>query len=245
MSGSKVIALATPRCSQCPVRSEGICCGLSKPEFDEISRLGRYRHFNAGSQIIHQDNASEFFAVIVSGRIKLIREGPDGRQQIVGFLSESDCLGDLFQDVSHQSAECIMAVLLCCFPRKPFEAFLKNHPELEHRLFLRAMKQLDETREWLFALGQQKAAERVASFLLWLCRDHGIGSPDGRKPGYNSVVDCPFSRQDIADFLGLTIETVSRSFSKLRMSGLIKLHPDKRIQILDFDALDRLAETAA
>ena len=174
----------------------------------------------------------------------MIREGPDGRQQIVGFLSESDCLGDLFQDVSHQRAECITGVVLCCFPRKQFEAFLKNHPELEHRLLLRAMKQLDETREWLFALGQQKAPERVASFLLWLCRGHDIGSPDGRKPGYNSVVDCPFSRQDIADFLGLTIETVSRNFSKLRMCGLIKLHPDKRIQILDFDALDRLATAA-
>ena len=244
MLGSKVIALPASRCSQCPVRSNALCCGLDDEESQELSGLMRHRNYKAGSSLFHQEDTSELFAILISGTVKLIREGADGRCQIVGFLSEGDCLGDLFQDISHQSAECLTDVVLCCFARKEFEAFLRKHPQLEHHLFLRVMHQLDETREWLFTLGQQKAPERLASFLIWLWRKSG--SSFGRVPIQqdDNLVDCAFTRQEIADFLGLTVETVSRNFTKFRQDKLINLHADKRIEILDIDALKRLAGAA-
>jgi CRP/FNR family transcriptional regulator, anaerobic regulatory protein len=243
MPGSNVIALPTSRCSQCPVRSNAICCGLDDKESQELSGLMRHRYYKAGSSLFHQEDTSELFAILISGTIKLTREGADGRRQIIAFLSEGDCLGDLFHEVSHQGAECISDVVLCCFARKEFEAFLKAHPQLEHRLLLRVMHQLDETREWLFTLGQLKAPERLASFLLWLRRKKELALGTVLLQPDENMVGCPYSRQDIADFLGLTVETVSRNFTKFRQDNLINLHADKRIEILDTDALKRLAGT--
>lgn len=202
----------------------------------------RHRHFEAGREIIHQDDTSELFAIVLSGLIKLTRMLPDGRRQIVGFLGESDCLGDLFAEVNHDSAESVTDVELCCFAREKFEALVKSHPDLEHFLFLRAMNDLDETREWLFTLGRKKATERVATFLLWLWRKQGTMTDNPSDPDTDLVLDCPLTRQDIADFLGLTLETVSRQFSKLRAAKVIRLQSNKRIEILDVQALERLAE---
>ena len=114
---------------------------------------------------------------------------------------------------------------------------------VEHRLLLRVMHQLDETREWLFTLGQLKAPERLASFLLWLRRKKELALGTLPLQPDENMVGCPYSRQDIADFLGLTVETVSRNFTKFRQDNLINLHADKRIEILDTDALKRLAGT--
>ena len=244
MPGSNVIALPTARCSQCPVRSNAVCCGLDDKECQELSGLMRHRCYKAGSSLFHQEDTSELFAILISGTIKLTREGADGRCQIVGFLTEGDCLGELFHEVSHQGAECISDVVLCCFGRKEFEAYLKGHAQLEHRLLLGVMHQLDETREWLFTLGQLKAPERLASFLLWLRRKKEIVSGAALLQPDDNMVGCPYTRQDIADFLGLTVETVSRNFTKFRQDNLINLHADKRIEILDADALKRLASTA-
>ncbi len=245
MSGSNVLSVSMSRCSWCPAGSDGICCELSEAQFKDLSQLMRHRHFEAGSQIVHQDDTSGLFAFVVSGTIKLSRMLPDGRRQIVCFLSEADCLGDLYKGISHDTAECVTEVVLCCFPRKPFEAVLKKHPELEHRLFLRAMNNLDETREWLFALGRKKSPERVAMFLLWLLRKKDTRLSDGSNLSDASFLHCAFSRQEIADFLGLTVETVSRQFSKLRRAGVISLHPDRCIEILDLEALQLLSETSS
>lgn len=243
MPGSNVSALPTAQCSQCPVRSNAVCCGLDDKDCQELSGLMRHRHYNAGSSLLHQEGTSELFAILISGTVKLTREGADGRCQIVGFLTEGDCLGELFDEVSHQGAECISDVVLCCFARKKFEAFLKGHPQLEHRLLLRVMHQLDETREWLFTLGQLKAPERLASFLLWLRRKKALALDRVQSQPDDNMVDCPYTRQEIADFLGLTVETVSRNFTRFRQDNLINLHADRRIEILKADALKRLADT--
>ena len=240
MSVSTVIAFPRYQCSDCTVRSNGICSSLSNRESHELSGLMRHRYFKAGSSVVNQEDISELFATVKSGAIKLMREGADGRRQIVKFLSAGDCLGDLFQDISNHSAECLSDVVLCCFARKEFESFLMKHPQMEHVLFLRVMNQLDETREWLFTLGQQKAPERLASFLLWLRRQKDCSSCQARIEPDNNLVDCPFTRQDIADFLGLTIETVSRNFTKFRQDNLIHLRADRRIEIRDVNALKGL-----
>lgn len=245
LSGSKTLPVLISKCGRCPSGPDDICCALSEVEARDLSQLMRERHFDAGSPIVQQDDTSALFAIVVSGIIKLSRMLPDGRQQIVGFLSKGDCLGDLFRATTHDTAECVTNVALCCFPRKPFEAVLGKHPELEHRLLLRAMNDLDDTRDWLFALGRKNALEKVAMFLLWLLRKKDLQPSDQIESTNDLVLLCPFTRQEIADFLGLTIETVSRQLSKLRRTGVINLHPERRIEILDLEALELLSETGS
>jgi len=200
------------------------------------------RHFAAGSEIIHQEEASRVFAIVLSGTIKLSRVLHDGRQQIVGMASTQDTFGELFSKVSHDSAECVTDVTLCCFPRKRFEAFLNSHPELQHQLLLRAMDELDQARQWMLALGQKGAEEKVATFLLWLWEKQSHPAKTQSDPDEIFLVECPFTRGEIAEFLGMTLETVSRQFSKLRMADVIRLPRTKQIEITDLHALRQLAE---
>jgi CRP/FNR family transcriptional regulator len=229
-------------CSHCQVRQAGICRTLSDEHLSQLASMMVQRHFPAGSVIIHQEEASHLFAIVLAGTIKLSRILHDGRQQIVGMASTQDIIGELFSKVSHDSAECVTDVTLCCFPRKRFEAFLTGHPELQRELLLQAMDDLDQARQWIMALGQKGAEEKVATFILWLLEKQSYLDRTGSDSDDALILHCPFTRGEIAEFLGLTLETVSRQFSKLRMSGVIRLARAKQIEIRDIDALRLLAE---
>ena len=101
----------------CPVRHRAVCHALDGSNLHELSDIMVHRHFKAGDSIFHQDETSQLFAIIVSGVVKLTRLLPDGRQQIVGLLSDADCLGNPFTADSHDEAECVTDVELCCFRR--------------------------------------------------------------------------------------------------------------------------------
>ena len=230
------------RCEHCPVSHHAVCRALDGSHLHELSDIMEHRHYEAGAQIVHQDDTSPFFAIIVSGVVKLTRMAPDGRQQIVGLLSDSDCLGDVFSAVSHDDVECVTDVELCCFQRNQFDSVLKAHPELEHRLLQKTAEDLNEARAWIFALGRKTALEKVATFLLWLLKERQSHCVYAPRTDSKSMVQFPFSREEIADFLGLTIETVSRAFSKLRTSGVIKLIDNKNIEICDAAGLRQIAD---
>ncbi len=230
------------RCKRCPVRHHSICRALDESHRHELSDIMIHRHFAVGQEIIHQGDASKLFAIIVSGVVKLIRVLPDGRQQIVGLLSGAACLGDVFSAVSHDSVECVTDVELCCFQRPQIESVFKTHPELEHRLFQSVAKDLEDAREWMLTLGRRTAREKVATFLLWLGKDEQNHCPDAPKPQDDPILDIPFARHEIADFLGLTLETVSRIFSRLNATGVIKLSGAKSVEIRDINVLRQLAE---
>lgn len=215
---------------------------MADEHLHELSDIMTHRHFDAGSEVIHQEDTSQLFAIVLSGTIKLTRMLEDGRQQIVGLLSPADSLGSLYSGPSHDSAECVTDATLCCFPRKQFEAVLKAHPELEHRLYLQAMTDLDHAREWILALGRKSAEERLAMFLLWLLSKQQHESSSSSDPDTGLAIHCPFTRHEIGDFLGLTVETVSRHFTKLRTAGIIELLVSKRIEVKDLDGLRRRAE---
>lgn len=242
MSASEPVVRPDLRCENCPVRHHAICRALDGSHLHELSDIMIHRRFKAGAEIVHQDDTSELFAIIVSGVVKLTRMLPDGRQQIVGLLSEADCLGDVFSAVSHDNAECVTDVDLCCFRRKQIETVLKARPELEHRLLQKATEDLEEARQWMLALGRKTATEKVATFLLWLRNEEQNHCSHAPSLEDDPIVYLPISRGEIADFLGLTIETVSRIVSKLNTSGVIRLIDNRCIEICDLDGLRRVAE---
>jgi CRP/FNR family transcriptional regulator, anaerobic regulatory protein len=242
MPGSSPSLLPHARCADCPVRKSGACCALADEHVSELADIMVHRQYAAGSEIVHQEDCSELFAIVLNGTVKLSRVLEDGRQQIVGLLSASDSLGDLYADKSHDTAECVTDVTLCSFPRQRFNAVLDRHPELQRQLLLRAMEDLDDARQWILALGQKSAEEKVASFLLWLWDKHRYHAATEQDPDNALIMNSPFTRRETAEFLGLTLETVSRQFTRLRAKGVIGLLSHKRIEIKKLDALRRLAE---
>ncbi len=229
------------RCANCPARHHSVCSALDDDHINELTAIMSHRHFSAGDEILYQDETSQLFAIIVRGIVKLTRMLPDGREQIVGLLSGSDILGDISSATSHDSAECVTDVELCCFRRAQFEAVLDKHPELARYLLKQASDSLDQARDWMIVLGKLGAMEKVSRFLLWLCRQEHASCRRGMRPSPGPVVHILLKREEIAGFLGMTIETVSRNMSKLKTDGIIELLDAKSIRILDADRLRNLA----
>lgn len=241
----KVASRLKGLCVSCPSRAGGICCGLTAEELGALSGTMRHCYFSAGEQVIHRDDVSELFAVIVSGAIKLTRNLPDGREQIVALLTEADCLGDLFAQESHDTATCVTDVELCCFARSKIKSLLKEHPDLERRFLVLAMNDLEDARAWLLTIGRKNAIEKVATFLLWLLKKQHRLPHKTLESCSDLAVDLTLNRSEIGDFLGLTLETVSRQMSRLRQAGAIRVDESHRVIIEKRDLLEQLAHTEA
>lgn len=242
MSDDRSLVEPDTRCLACPVGHRAICRALGDAHRHNLTDIMMHRRFSAGTEIMHQEDDSKLFAIIVSGSIKLTRVISDGRQQIVGLLSESDCLGDVFSVRNHDGAECITDVELCCFQRKRFDAILKAHPELEHRLLEKALEDLQDARQWMIALGCKTAKERIATFLVWLSERVNWHCFRTFSDQDSLIITLPFTRAEMGDFLGLTIETVSRTLTKLKSTKVISFLDTRRIEIHELDKLRRIAE---
>lgn len=219
-------------CESCEARHQGVCGVLSGEELLELSKNSVQTHHRAGEELIGDAEDIESYATVLSGVVKLTKILEDGRQQLVGLQFAPDFLGRLFAEQSALNADAASDVRLCRLPKKNFESLVRKNPALEARLFTQTLRELDEARDWMVTLGRKTAAEKVASF-LYLIASHAV-------PGDANVrvtFDLPLSRADIADFLGLTIETVSRQFTKLRASGVIEVENHRHVSIASMDRL--------
>jgi len=178
-------------------------------------------------------------ANVLEGVLKLSTSTSDGREQIVGVVYPSDFIGRPFGERSHHSVTALVDSRVCLFPRAAFDRFAHDHPELEHRLLNRALDELDRARRWMLLLGRKSAPERVASFLLEM--SVRLAEAGCEHDGPLDRFELPLDRQQIADVLGLTIETVSRQLSALRASGVIDLPGRRALHILDRGRLIALA----
>ena len=231
------------RCAQCPVRHHAICNALGASNIGELSDIMTHRNLSAGDIILHQDESSELFAVIMSGVVKLTQILPDGREQIVGLLAASDSLGNPVSSVSNENAECVTDVQLCCFRRAQFGAVLRANPELEHRLLEQTVSDLKQARQWMTVLGKLGAQEKMARFILWLWRENHNMCPHRDPLESDSTICFPLKREEIAGLLGMTIETVSRNISKLKAASIIDLLDSKSIALRDVPKLQQIAQT--
>jgi CRP/FNR family transcriptional regulator len=243
MPGLEPIVQFDLRCTQCPVRHHAVCSALDGSHLHELSDNMIHRHFSAGDEILHQEDTSQLFAVIVSGVVKLTRMLPDGREQIVGLLTATDNVGEVTASVSHNSAECVTDVELCCFKRTQFEAVLREHSELGQYLLLKSRQDLEKAQQLMTLLGRMNPIEKVASFLLWLWREEQSHCLHKAESDGNPTINLLLKREEIATFLGATIETISRNISKLRTMGMIKLIDTKVIEITDIQGLRRIAQS--
>jgi len=187
------------------------------------------------------EDDAHVIAIVVAGTVKLFKTLADGRQQIVGLLFPSDCFGRAFSETQHSFAEAAADVEICCFPRQKFEHVLEEHPVLERALLEKTLNDLDNARDWMVALGRKTASEKVASFLSEMGRKSELTECAQSRPFHNlPIFLLPLTRGEIADCLGLTEETVSRTLTQLRVSGVIRLIDTHIIEVCDPDVLAEL-----
>lgn len=222
---------ALGHCQGCPVRLDGICSALDGTGLIRLRGISSRRTFRRGQHIHVAEEPQAFFGAIVSGAVKLIRILFDGRQQVVGLSLATDSVGRAFGRQSAYYAQAATDVELCCFAYPDFERMLGDVPSLKHRLLEQTLEDRDAALDWMVLLGRKSAQERVASFLLMLTERATSDGPA------RTAFDLPLRREEIADFLGLTYETVSRQFGLLKDRGLIGLSGRRHVTVLDIPAL--------
>ena len=208
-----------PTCTDCAVRQFSVCAALDKAELRELEHLGRHVHFASCDTVFAQEDMTTSFYNLLEGVMRLYKLLPDGRRQIVGFALPGDFLGMATSARHSLSADAIGPVVVCRFSRTSFARFIEDKPHLLRRINEFAVRELSQAQDHMVLLGRRSAEEKVASFLVsWRDRLAQLSSPA-------KTVPLPMSRQDIADYLGLTIETVSRTLTKLERDGVIEILP--------------------
>lgn len=223
-------------CDTCAIRNRAICADLDDSEIGLLNGIGRRRQLEAGEQLMWEGDEAVLVANVIDGVLKLASHSADGGEQILGLAYPSDFLGRPFGETAPYGVEALTEAQICVFERKDFDRFARDHPRLEHKLLERTLTELDRSRRWMMLLGRMNAGQKVASFLLELTDRLGKAGAGGE-----TFVTLPLSRQQMADVLGLTIETVSRQLSRLRSAGLIDTPSRREIVLRDRRELEELA----
>lgn len=174
--------------------------------------------------------------LVLSGLIGIYKLLADGRRQISTFAYPGDMIGLDCTDTHVDSGEALSGSRVRCIPVNAIEKLIMNEPGFGQTLLRIAANELADTRERMLSLGRQSATEKLATFLVKVARRNaGIGLD-------RDTVHIPMKRCEIADFLGLTIETVSRNFTRLKLAGVIRLKSNSQVELVDFERLEAIAK---
>lgn len=232
-------ATSTPKltldCGDCPIRHNAVCARCDNDELAELEKIKYYRSFEAGQTIIWSGDEMDFVASVVSGIATLSQTMEDGRTQMVGLMLPSDFVGRPGRAIAPYDVVAVSDMLTCCFRRKPFEELMVKTPHVAQRLLEMTLDELDAAREWMLVLGRKTAREKIASLLMIIARRNAALNLT-RVQG-KLEFDLPLTREAMSDYLGLTLETVSRQVSALKRDGVIELKGKRHVIVPDFDAL--------
>ena len=224
-------------CLGCEVRSIAVCGVLGCDDLASMRRLGWTLLLRAGQPLFHEGDSATRVFTVTRGALKLYRLLPDGRRQVTGFMFPGDFLGIAVDDEHAFTVEALEDSQLCWFPRSRFGEFAEAHPEMERELYRMAAHELAAAQAQMVLLGRKTAEERLASFFLALLERAEKGSGEAGR-----IVDLPMGRADIADYLGLTKETVSRVLAVLKNRRSVRLAALNLVEVLDRDALTTIAQ---
>ena len=225
-------------CESCLVRNISICRSMSACELRALAECGLLKSYAPGEEILDEADVAEHVFNITSGTVMMSRLLSDARRQILGFFIQGDFLGLTAGSDYAFTVEAITQVQVCRFPLKPFRRLLLETPSLEQEMLARASDELTNSWRHVTLLGRKTALERVSTFLL------DMAGRQARLGGSPDLAFLPMTRAQIADYLGLTLETVSRTFSILRRRALIEVLPHATVRLLHREAMKALAEVA-
>jgi CRP/FNR family transcriptional regulator len=224
------------RCSTCPGRSIGICEPLDDQRLAHLLSLGPRKRWNKGELMFQASDPMGYFYKVTKGIVLVFRGLEDGRRQIVGLHSIGDLCGYLERDGAYNfSGVALTDVEACGFNRRRFDDFVAHNPDLGSALANDMSNKLKRAAEHMAVLGQLKSTERVAYFLLQVAEVYS------RNTAESEPLQLHLTREQMADHLGVALETVSRSFTWLKDNRVIALVGSDAVAILD---RRRLAEFA-
>ena len=220
-------------CEGCEVRDKAVCGVLDCADLATFKNLGRTVKLSPGQVLFHEGDPVTRVFTLTRGTLKLYNLLADGRRHVTGFVHPGGFLGISMDEEHVFSAEALDDAQLCWFPRSRFDGFVDKHSPMERELYRMAAHELASAHQQMVLLGRKTATERLASFLVVLAAR-----------GANRFVRLPMSRSDIADYLGLTKETVSRVLSAFRRDRLIRLQAIDEVEILERESLEDVARCA-
>lgn len=223
-------------CEDCKIRLVSVCAAFEREDLEALQAMAQPVHFGARETLFLENDDSDAAFTVTDGVIRLYRIFADGRRQVLEFLLPGDFIS--IEGGGHHgfSADAITDVALCRFPKNQFATVVDHRPHVLQRLYETSARELIDSRDHMMALGQRSASEKVAWFLIHL-RNRWM-----RMALASNTIPVPMSRQDIADYLGLTIETVSRTLSNFARERKIAIVPHG-IELLDVKKMERLAAT--
>lgn len=230
---------AHQNCGDCPIRHRAVCARCETDELARLEQIKYYRSYQAGQTVIWSGDRMEFVGSVVTGIATLTQTMEDGRRQMVGLLLPSDFVGRPGRATAAFDVTATTDLVMCCFRKKPFEEMMGATPHIAQRLLEMTLDELDAAREWMLLLGRKTAREKIASLIAIIARRDAVLQL--RRAKGMIAVDLPLTREEMADYLGLTLETVSRQISALKKDGVIVVEGNRHVRIPD---LDRLLEEA-
>lgn len=227
---------ASHPCFGCTVRCSSVCGVLDVDKLAQLRRIGSHSRLAAGQPLFHEGDDADRVYTVTGGTLKLYKLLPDGRRQVTGFAHPGDFLGISVDGEYAFTAEAVEPTQLCAFFGHRFDEFAEENPEMERELYRLAAHEAAAAQQQFVLLGRKTAAERLATFLLMLAQ-----RAEEREGRLGSVIRLPMSRSDIADYLGLTKETISRVTSAMKRQRLIQLLSIDTLEIVDRRGLETLA----
>ena len=197
---------------------------------------GTLRGIEAKEHIFTDGDKKDFVYIVVTGAVCLYKVLPDGRRQVIDFAYPGDMIGLGSGPIETLNAQATVATRVRCSSLGALRQAAAQDPRVALRLYEALSRELSAMRDHLICVGQRSAIERVTSFLLMLSHRHESKGSDPL------TIELPMTRAVIGDFLGLTIETVSRTFSKLKALGLIEIDQGTTIRLVDTDQIEALSE---
>lgn len=208
------------QCHDCGARHIGMCDALSDADMSFLARVAQRVKLPAGKAFIEEGSPAAYFYDVNHGDVRVFKSLADGRRQVTGFMGAGHFLGLAINGNYAFSAEAMNDVQVCRFDRGALQKVFQEFPALERKLLDVATHEMVVAQEQMLLLGRKTAIERVASFLMAWAERLEIHS-FGIVPETAFTMKLPMNRTDLADYLGLTIESVSRAFSRLKQDGLI------------------------
>lgn len=216
-----------------------IFSGLDKTELQRVAGLITHKQYQKGELVLMAGQCNESLIIINQGKAKAFRYTREGREQVLYIFSVGDFFGEtnLIRDQeTNYNIEAIEDTGLCLIRKKDLHHLIHNYPEIGLKIMAELCNRLEAFENILQNMGTNSVELRINVILLEFARKFG------REDSRGIIIDLPLSREGIANYIGLTRETVSRKLNLLQEDGLIEMEGNKRIIILDKRALEQSIE---
>ena len=216
------------------LRGSTLGSGLDEAVLQQLLAVSQLQNHPSGASVLHQQGEANAVYLPCSGMIMIERTAYSGDRQVIDFLSRGDYLGFTSTGQYLYSASTLLPCLLIKFPRGRFDDLCEETPQLKQNVARITNLVLSHVMDHLFAIGQKRAHERLGFLIHAFFQRFGTDT--------ENVIQLPMNRTDIGDYLGLTLETTSRAFTRLRKEGVISTPDHHSVVIEDLEALQELAD---